>query len=49
VKAEEISRQKNIPLVVVQIKIGQALRRGRIVKDDRIEGVRYFDNLILRM
>lgn len=47
VKPEEISRKKNVPLVVVQIKMAQALKRGRILKDDRIEGLRYFDNLIL--
>jgi hypothetical protein len=42
VKPDEISRKRNIPVVIVQLKIDQALKRGRIVKDDRIEGVRYF-------
>lgn len=49
VKPDDISRKRNIPVVIVQIKFDQALKRGRIVKDDRIEGVRYFENLILSM
>lgn len=43
----EISRKRNIPGAIVQIKIDQAVREGRLVKDDRLEGVRYFENLIL--
>ncbi len=48
-KPEEISKKRNMPIVIVQIKLAQALKRGRIVKDDRIEGVRYFNNLILEL
>lgn len=47
VGADEISKRKGLPIVVVQIKIENALRRGRIVKDDRIEGVKYYNNMIL--
>lgn len=45
----EISRKRNIPAAIVQIKIDQAVREGRLAKDDRLEGVRYFENLILMM
>jgi hypothetical protein len=31
----------------VQIKLDNALKRGRIVKDDRISGAKYYNNLIL--
>lgn len=47
VSADQISKRKGLPLVVVQIKLDNALKRGRVVKDDRIEGVRYYNNLIL--
>lgn len=47
--ADEISKRKGLPLVVVQIKLDNALKRGRVVKDDRVEGIRYYNNLILAM
>ena len=47
VGVEEISKRKGLPLVVVQIKLDNALKRGRVVKDDRIEGVKYYNNLIM--
>ena len=47
VGVDEISKRKGLPLVVVQIKLDNALKRGRVVKDDRIEGVKYYNNLIL--
>ena len=47
VGVDEISKRKGLPLVVVQIKLDNALKRGRVVKDDRIEGVKYYNNLIM--
>jgi hypothetical protein len=45
--AEEISRKKNLPLAIIEIKLKKACRRGVIVVDSRIEGVKYFKNLFL--
>lgn len=36
ITAEQISRKKGIPVIIAQVKLGNALKRGRIVKDDRI-------------
>lgn len=36
VTVDEISKRKGLPLVVVQIKLDNAMKRGRVVKDDRI-------------
>ena len=47
VSADDISKRKGLPLIVVQIKLDNALKRGRIVKDDRISGAKYYNNLIL--
>ena len=45
--AEEISRRKNVPLAIIEIKLKKACKRGDIAVDSRIEGVRYFKNLFL--
>ena len=45
--AEELSRKKGIPLAIIEIKLKKAVRRGLLAIDSRIEGVKYYKNILL--
>lgn len=45
--AEEISRKKNLPLTIVEIKLKKACRRGVLALDSRIEGTKFYKNLLM--
>ncbi len=45
--AEEISRKKGVPLSIIEIKLRNAVKKGKIAIDDRIEGVKYYKNYFL--
>ena len=47
--AESIARKKGLPLAIVEIKLRKAARRGVLAIDNRIEGLKYFKNMILKM
>jgi hypothetical protein len=44
---DQLLRKKLFPPLVLRIKLKIALDRGKCVVDNRLEGVRYFRNLIL--
>ena len=45
--AEEVARRKGLPVAIVDIKLRNACRSGRLAVSDRIEGVKYYKNLLL--
>ena len=45
--AEEIARRKGLPVAIVDIKLRNACRAGRLAVSDRIEGIKYYKNLLL--
>ena len=45
--AEEIARRKGLPVAIVDIKLRNACRAGRLAVSDRIEGIKYYTNLLL--
>lgn len=47
--AEEVARKKGLPLVIVDIKLKNAVKKGWLAVDDRIEGVKYFKNLLMNL
>ena len=44
--ADEVARKRGLPLVIVEIKLKKAVRKGWLAIDDRIEGVKYYKNLL---
>ena len=45
--ADEIARRKGLPVSIVEIKLKQACKNGRLAMADRIEGIKYYKNLML--
>lgn len=45
--SEEISRRKGLPVAIVDIKLRNACKIGKLAVSDRIEGVKYYKNLLL--
>jgi hypothetical protein len=45
--ADEIARRKGLPVAIVEIKLRQACKSGRLAVSDRIEGIKYYKNLFL--
>ena len=45
--AEQVARKRGLPLVIVDIKLKKAVRKGWLAIDDRIQGVKYYKNLIV--
>jgi hypothetical protein len=44
--AEEIARRKGLPVLIVDIKLRNACRVGKLAISDRIEGIKYYKNLL---
>jgi ESCRT-II complex subunit VPS36 len=47
--AEEVARRKGLPVSIVEVKLRQACKNGRLAVSDRIEGVKYYKNLLLTL
>lgn len=45
--AEQLSRKLGISPLIMRIKLKIAVKKGKVVVDNRIEGIRYFRNFIL--
>ena len=45
--AEEIARRKGLPVAIAEIKLKQACKTGKLASADRIEGVKYYKNMLL--
>jgi hypothetical protein len=45
--SEEIARKKGLPVAIVDIKLGNACKAGKLAASDRIEGLKYYKNLLL--
>lgn len=45
--SEEIARKKGLPVAIVDIKLANACRAGKLAASDRIEGLKYYKNLLL--
>lgn len=45
--ADEIARRKGLPVAIVDIKLKQACKRGKLAVADRIEGIKYYQNMLL--
>lgn len=44
---DQLLRKKLFPPLVLRIKLKIAIETGRVAVDNRLEGVRYFKNLLL--
>jgi hypothetical protein len=42
-----VARRKGLPVAIVDIKLRQACKVGRLAVADRIEGIKYYKNLLL--
>ncbi len=47
--AEEIARRKGLPVAIVDIKLRQACKSGKLAVADRIEGIKYYKNMLLKI
>ena len=47
--AEAIARKKGLPVAIVDIKLRQACKRGKLALADRIEGIKFYKNLLLSL
>ena len=45
--ADEIARKKGLPVAIVEIKLRQACKLGKLAVADRIEGIKYYKNMLL--
>ena len=47
--AEHIARKKGLPLAIIEIKLQRAVKKGVLAVDKRIEGIKYYKNLLLEV
>lgn len=47
VSADEVARRKGLPVSIVEIKLKKACRKGRLAVANRIEGTKYYKNLLM--
>ena len=45
--AEEVARKKGVPVAIVDIKLKKACRKGKLAVANRIEGIKYYKNLLI--